>query len=118
MAVEALLHTHCPTLTLIATGKVRDIYAVPGHPEALLFVATDRVSAFDVSMLNVSRSSVVRPAEQEAASPDPARRFHPNAGNPRQGQAAHGALPLLLPLPRQRARYPSHPEPCDHVGHR
>lgn len=52
--MAALLETHCPTLKLVARGKVRDIYEVPNHPEALLFVATDRVSAFDVSMLNVS----------------------------------------------------------------
>ncbi|ORY65667.1 Phosphoribosylaminoimidazole-succinocarboxamide synthase [Leucosporidium creatinivorum] len=48
----ALLNTDCPTLTLLARGKVRDIYEVPNHPEALLFVATDRVSAFDVIMKN------------------------------------------------------------------
>lgn len=52
----ALLNTDCPTLKLIARGKVRDIYEVPGHAEALLFVATDRVSAFDVIMKNVSSS--------------------------------------------------------------
>lgn len=50
----ALLETNCPTLKLVARGKVRDIYDVPNHPEALLFVATDRVSAFDVIMKNVS----------------------------------------------------------------
>lgn len=50
---SALLKTECPTLTLIARGKVRDIYAVDHHDEALLFVATDRVSAFDVIMKNV-----------------------------------------------------------------
>ncbi|GAA5858703.1 hypothetical protein JCM1840_006520 [Sporobolomyces johnsonii] len=48
----ALLTTDCPSLKLIARGKVRDIYEVPGHTDALLFVATDRVSAFDVIMKN------------------------------------------------------------------
>ncbi|GAA5930410.1 phosphoribosylaminoimidazolesuccinocarboxamide synthase [Sporobolomyces koalae] len=48
----ALLHTECPDLKLLARGKVRDIYEVPDHTEALLFVATDRVSAFDVIMKN------------------------------------------------------------------
>ncbi|GAA6009701.1 hypothetical protein JCM11491_001066 [Sporobolomyces phaffii] len=48
----ALLNTDCPSLKLLARGKVRDIYEVPGHDEALLFVATDRVSAFDVIMKN------------------------------------------------------------------
>lgn len=54
----ALLETICPTLKLIARGKVRDIYEVENHPEALLFVATDRVSAFDVIMKNVSIPSL------------------------------------------------------------
>ncbi|GJN90327.1 hypothetical protein Rhopal_003336-T1 [Rhodotorula paludigena] len=48
----ALLSTDCPTLKLLAKGKVRDIYAIPGVEDALLFVATDRVSAFDVIMKN------------------------------------------------------------------
>lgn len=41
---QALLTTSLGTLPLIAKGKVRDIYALG---EALLFVATDRISAFD-----------------------------------------------------------------------
>ncbi|KAL8279217.1 hypothetical protein RQP46_008473 [Phenoliferia psychrophenolica] len=48
----ALTQTVCPSLKLVARGKVRDIYEVPGHSDALLFVATDRVSAFDVTMQN------------------------------------------------------------------
>lgn len=39
-----LLQTEFPDLTLFARGKVRDLYAVDGK---LLFVATDRISAFD-----------------------------------------------------------------------
>lgn len=39
-----------PGLALIARGKVRDIYKVPEFDEALLFIATDRLSAFDVVM--------------------------------------------------------------------
>jgi phosphoribosylaminoimidazole-succinocarboxamide synthase len=39
-----LLQTEFPDLTLFARGKVRDLYAVEGK---LLFVATDRISAFD-----------------------------------------------------------------------
>jgi len=34
-------------LPLVARGKVRDIYNLPSHPEALLFIASDRISAFD-----------------------------------------------------------------------
>jgi phosphoribosylaminoimidazole-succinocarboxamide synthase len=41
---EALLTTHLGTLPLIARGKVRDLYALG---DDLLFVATDRISAFD-----------------------------------------------------------------------
>lgn len=39
-----LLQTDFPELTLYARGKVRDLYSVDGK---LLFVATDRISAFD-----------------------------------------------------------------------
>ncbi|HWG50771.1 MAG TPA: phosphoribosylaminoimidazolesuccinocarboxamide synthase [Candidatus Acidoferrales bacterium] len=39
-----LLQTEFPDLTLFARGKVRDLYAIEGK---LLFVATDRISAFD-----------------------------------------------------------------------
>jgi phosphoribosylaminoimidazole-succinocarboxamide synthase len=41
---EALLTTRLGSLPLVARGKVRDIYALG---DALLFVATDRISAFD-----------------------------------------------------------------------
>ena len=39
-----LLQTNFPELTLHARGKVRDLYSLNGQ---LLFVATDRISAFD-----------------------------------------------------------------------
>jgi phosphoribosylaminoimidazole-succinocarboxamide synthase len=41
----ALLQTDLGTLPLTARGKVRDIYALPN--DQLLFVASDRISAFD-----------------------------------------------------------------------
>ncbi|HEY6968217.1 MAG TPA: phosphoribosylaminoimidazolesuccinocarboxamide synthase [Candidatus Angelobacter sp.] len=41
---RVLLQTDIPELTLHARGKVRDLYSLNGH---LLFVATDRISAFD-----------------------------------------------------------------------
>lgn len=47
---QALLSTECPDLQLLARGKVRDVYEVDG--DHLLFVATDRISAFDVIMEN------------------------------------------------------------------
>ncbi len=42
---EVLLESHLPGLTLLFKGKVRDVYDLGKH---LLFVATDRISAFDV----------------------------------------------------------------------
>lgn len=47
MTSTAILSTNYPTLTLWRRGKVRDVYDL-GH--ALLFVATDRISAYDVIM--------------------------------------------------------------------
>jgi phosphoribosylaminoimidazole-succinocarboxamide synthase len=37
-------------LNHVASGKVREIYDVPGHPDQLVMIATDRISAFDVVM--------------------------------------------------------------------
>lgn len=45
-----LLLTDFPTLVLKHRGKVRDMYEIPGHPDKLLMVATDRISAYDVVM--------------------------------------------------------------------
>src|SRR5438270_11621451 len=42
---SALLQTDFPELELFASGKVRDVYQVGS--DHLLFVATDRISAFD-----------------------------------------------------------------------
>src|SRR5450631_2754731 len=42
--VTALLTTNLGALPLLGRGKVRDLYAVD---DALLLVATDRISAFD-----------------------------------------------------------------------
>jgi len=41
---DVLLQTNIPGATLFASGKVRDLYEADGE---LLFVATDRISAFD-----------------------------------------------------------------------
>ncbi len=46
-ANHALLQTEIPGLPLLNRGKVRDVYDLG---DALLFVATDRISAFDVVM--------------------------------------------------------------------
>jgi len=47
MSQQPIIQTDCPSLSLIARGKVRDIYDLG---DALLMVATDRMSAFDVVM--------------------------------------------------------------------
>ena len=49
---QALLQTDLGSLPLTARGKVRDIYTLPpdhpgDEPSQLLFIATDRISAFD-----------------------------------------------------------------------
>jgi phosphoribosylaminoimidazole-succinocarboxamide synthase len=46
--MDCLTKSFCPDLKLLARGKVRDIYEVDEHH--LLFVASDRISAFDVVM--------------------------------------------------------------------
>ncbi len=43
-----MLETNYEGLELVHRGKVRDMYAIPGHDDKLLMVATDRISAFDV----------------------------------------------------------------------
>ncbi|MDA3960286.1 MAG: phosphoribosylaminoimidazolesuccinocarboxamide synthase [Planctomycetota bacterium] len=45
---SAVLQSNCPDLDLITRGKVRDLYRIDA--EHLLFVASDRISAFDVIM--------------------------------------------------------------------
>jgi len=45
------------SLPLIARGKVRDLYEV--NDKTLLFVATDRISAYDVVMANVRVSGII-----------------------------------------------------------
>lgn len=39
-------------LTHVHSGKVRDMYAISGHDDKLLMVASDRISAYDVIMTN------------------------------------------------------------------
>ena len=45
-----VITTDFPALVLKHRGKVRDMYAIPGHDDKLLMVATDRISAYDVIM--------------------------------------------------------------------
>ncbi|KAG6024176.1 hypothetical protein E4U41_001840 [Claviceps citrina] len=49
--MAALTTIDLPSLQRIASGKVRDLFSLPDE-ETLLFVASDRLSAFDVVMAN------------------------------------------------------------------
>jgi len=51
-ASEALINSDLPGLKLVSKGKVRDIYET-SDPNRLLFVASDRISAYDVILKNV-----------------------------------------------------------------
>jgi phosphoribosylaminoimidazole-succinocarboxamide synthase len=53
MSSEALVNVEIKGgLQKVASGKVRDLYAI--DDDTLLFVASDRISAYDVIMENVS----------------------------------------------------------------
>ena len=51
--MTAYMNSSLPDLTLISKGKVRDIYGT-SSPDHLLFVASDRISVYDVILQNVS----------------------------------------------------------------
>lgn len=94
--MSALTQTECPALHLLARGKVRDIYSVPGCDDALLFVATDRVSAFDVIMKNVRLARTVPGSQSPPPRANSLTLSGRLAGDSEQGQTAHGAVALLL----------------------
>lgn len=50
--MAALTTIDLPSLQKMASGKVRDLFSLPDDPDTLLFVASDRLSAFDVVMTN------------------------------------------------------------------
>ena len=50
--MTALVDSNLVDLTLISKGKVRDVY-LTSSPDHLLFVASDRISAYDVILKNV-----------------------------------------------------------------
>jgi phosphoribosylaminoimidazole-succinocarboxamide synthase len=50
--MSALIDSNVPQLNLISKGKVRDIYATR-QSDHLLFVASDRISAYDTILKNV-----------------------------------------------------------------
>ncbi|KAI0630774.1 SAICAR synthetase [Trametes polyzona] len=51
MSSGALIDSNLPGLQLLNKGKVRDVYAT-SDPNLLLFVASDRISAYDVILRN------------------------------------------------------------------
>ena len=53
-----LLESNCPKLKLIARGKVRDLYDI--DQDSLLFVATDRISAYDCIMYIPCHKSLLK----------------------------------------------------------
>lgn len=55
--MSTLINSDLPDLTLISRGKVRDIYST-SSPDHLLFIASDRISAYDVILENVSTSQI------------------------------------------------------------
>ena len=59
-AAAALIDSNIPDLKLLSKGKVRDIYAT-SSTDHLLFVASDRISAYDVILKNVNQPSLPIP---------------------------------------------------------
>jgi len=66
------------SLPLLASGKVRELYEVDA--KTLLFVASDRISAYDVIMQNVRSLSIlpqhVYMTKHNRGSPTKARSSH------------------------------------------
>lgn len=96
-ASETLLDSDLPGLKLISKGKVRDIYET-SDPNRLLFVASDRISAYDVIMKNV-RALHTYPG---------AGRMNGlfRSGHPRKGSNLDADFDFLV---RQATTYHSHP---------
>lgn len=83
--MAALVNSDLPDLMLLSKGKVRDIYST-ASPDHLLFVATDRISAYDVILKNVRIPSLDWHLWYLA----------PMVGNSRQRQTFDENLPFLV----------------------
>ena len=93
----AVVESNLPALKLLSRGKVRDVYAVDEH--SLLFAATDRLSAFDVVMLNVRLIEMHAPRMSLAPPANVLPRAVPcNMGNPVQGVPGKGKILTQLSL--------------------
>lgn len=121
---EALTNTDLQgALPLIARGKVRDLYDV--DEKTLLFVATDRISAYDVIMENVPlpQFSITVPVPLTAMKGNPRERHPPNSMHENLVQDPLRQNPLSphpLPHPRPPASDPrvvaSRPPEQKHAG--
>jgi phosphoribosylaminoimidazole-succinocarboxamide synthase len=85
--MTALLQTSLPGLHLLSKGKVRDIYAT-SSPDHLLFIATDRISVYDIILKNVC--GYLNPFLSDF-------NVFLFLGYPRQGQTPHKHLTILVP---------------------
>lgn len=85
MSETALTKISIDVLPHIAEGKVRGLYEVDS--KTLLFVASDRISAYDVIMGNVGSL----PFAQDTLLTNP--------GHPLQGLAPHAPLSALVRCP-------------------
>jgi len=57
---STLLESSLSNLTLLSRGKVRDVYST-SDPSTLLFIATDRISAYDIVLNNVRLRTLLLP---------------------------------------------------------
>lgn len=92
MSSDALIDSNLTDLQLVSKGKVRDIYAT-SDPDLLLFVASDRISAYDVILRNVcpplfyrlieqKKLLTVFPLHMSTATPIPLPRLRPPNNTP------------------------------------
>ena len=91
--MTALMNSNLPDLTLISKGKVRDIYST-SSPDHLLFVASDRISVYDVVLQNVGCIYLVH-----AGLTSNIEFFFLLlllSGYPRQGETPHRNITLLV----------------------
>ena len=110
MAETALTTTSLDSLPKIAKGKVRDLYEVDS--ETLLFVATDRISAYDVIMDNVRISMSRLPPLPLISQGYPRQRRPPNPSLRALVQSLtnpHPLPPYTLPKPLSTHLHPRLP---------
>ncbi len=87
--------TSLPKLKMVARGKIRDIYALPDEKDSdkLLFIASDRISAFDFIMANVRLVMVF----SHQATPDTTKTDILFPGHSPEGRHPLDAFIVLVP---------------------